>query len=98
VISRTLGVRFLIERDSCFPLGGVALDAYEQTTRLLIFSIISWSLNDWTQVKVTRPDWLAACLNLTTPLVTSPTDGLGRRSQSPNSMPSPWRRPRISTD
>jgi hypothetical protein len=41
VISRTLGVRFLIERDSCFPLGGVALDAYKRTTRKLILSIIN---------------------------------------------------------
>jgi hypothetical protein len=40
VISGTRGVRFLIKRDSCFPLGGGALDAYERTTRKLLVSII----------------------------------------------------------
>ncbi|MGB8526212.1 MAG: hypothetical protein WCD75_05090 [Rhodoplanes sp.] len=51
VISGTRGVRFLIKRDSCFPLGGGALDAYERTTRKLLVSIISWPFDDLTQVK-----------------------------------------------
>ena len=72
-------MRFLIKRDSRFPLGGGALDAYERTTRKLLVSIISWPFDDLTQVKPAQTGSPHA-LNLTAPPLTWLTVVLGRWS------------------